>query len=43
MNCIRCEVELTEEEVIHQDGEDYCENCYADLFVSWQEAYESAR
>lgn len=39
IECFRCEEKLHESEVMEKHGESYCEHCYGDLFISWEQAY----
>lgn len=35
--CVRCGVELEDGEATNVGDQDYCECCYDDMFVSWND------
>lgn len=43
IECDRCGMRMTEEEIRKDGDQSYCEDCYDDLFVSWKEAYETSQ
>ena len=38
--CIRCGQELMSDEVWIRAEQDYCENCYDDMFIGWEKAFK---
>lgn len=37
--CFRCNIELPESELRYKHGESYCDCCYDDMFVSWNDVF----